>query len=121
MIQESNYDEESLNRLYKEVDAIAQAGVSNPRVWRKVATLAINYNPRIRKDVIACIAEAKEAKSIAMDDYGTSQTKSMRGAMKFPLSLLMLLEIIDPDITRTNKDVEKLYRAFPEFRASAKM
>lgn len=122
MIKDSTiHDEESLNKLYTRISAIAESGKSTPKIWREVANLAIRYNPRIKNDVICCIAEAKEAREFNMDVYGNSKTKSMRAAMKFPLSLLMLIEVVDPELTKTNQGVEKLYRAFPEFAASAKM
>ena len=114
-------DEDSLGKLYREVDAIAKSGVSNPKVWRKLANLAINHNPRIRMDVQVCIDEAKQARYLNNNEFGESNTKSMRSALKFPLSLLMLLELVDPDITKTNAKVEKLYKAFPEFQACSKM
>lgn len=122
MIQDSTiHDEDSLNKLYTEINRIAESGKSSPRIWRKVADLAVRYNPRIRTDVLYCIAEAKDSRETNIDAYGTSATKSMRSAMKFPLSLLMLIEVIDPELTKTNQGVQKLYKAFPEFASSSKM
>lgn len=126
MIDKSPIDSISqLEVLDQEIKKLVESGAKGPSAWRSALDIAIKYNPVIQMEVLYVTEQNAKRREENRNRFGESGDKSMRAPVSLPQSVMMLFRAVDPefkisseDRVKSEKTIEKLFKAFPEFRTA---
>lgn len=82
---------------------------------KNINTIIRNYDKVERGHIALCVAEAKQARETAADDFNSSADKSKRRVLIMPSGLMRMIEESYPLMFRNRKHLGWFVKHYPKF------
>lgn len=119
-----NETHKNINPKQQMIDEIARIeGLSRTKKWKAAQQYVLKVNPDAKKDHIAIVQDVKKQKEqLGVNKYAAGK-QGMRWGMRMPQSVLLTLELFDPELKQSvkkdanaqRKELHSLMKVFPEY------